>query len=402
MIQSGWARARSKSGLTISGSTHRPNSMPRSCTCLMRGPRPCGHTSGSTYQSPRPPVSSRRPRNQPSSSTNRSTPISAPMSAGVRSLSRSWAKYTASQTLRTPRRGVLGWWGRARSVSWNLPASSCCRVRSSWVSASRTCPRGCTAPTATVSTSSPPARRRSPSNARSATTRWLPLQATCTPQTSPERKPKPAGPATVTNAASAPVRPCRPSRRCVPPRRSFVVGTHLREGRHGRTGADAAFVTVAGPAGFGFRSGEVWGVHVAWSGNHRVVAERAFDGERLLAGGELLLPGEVELGLGESYMSPWLYGSYGDGLDELAGRFHDTLRARPHHPRTPRRVVLNVWEAVYFAHDLDKLRTLADIGAEIGVERFVLDDGWFRGRRDDTGGLGDWYVDPEVWPHGLG
>jgi len=188
----------------------------------------------------------------------------------------------------------------------------------------------------------------------------------------------------------------------VPQRHSFVVGTHLREGRHGRTGADAAFVTVAGPAGFGFRSGEVWGVHVAWSGNHRVVAERAFDGERLLAGGELLLPGEVELGLGESYMSPWLYGSYGDGLDELAGRFHDTLRARPHHPRTPRRVVLNVWEAVYFAHDLDKLRTLADIGAEIGVERFVLDDGWFRGRRDDTGGLGDWYVDPEVWPHGLG
>src|SRR5207249_4575074 len=49
----------------------------------------------------------------------------------------------------------------------------------------------------------------------------------------------------------------------------------------------------------------------------------------------------------------------------------------------------------------DRLRALADRAAEIGVERFVLDDGWFRGRRDETAGLGDWYVDPDVWPDGL-
>ena len=64
--------------------------------------------------------------------------------------------------------------------------------------------------------------------------------------------------------------------------------------------------------------------------------------------------------------------------------------------------MLNTWEAVYFDHDLDRLTALADAAAEVGVERFVLDDGWFRGRRDDTAGLGDWYVDETVWPDGLG
>ena len=64
-------------------------------------------------------------------------------------------------------------------------------------------------------------------------------------------------------------------------------------------------------------------------------------------------------------------------------------------------MVLNTWEAVYFDHRLDRLTALADTAAELGVERFVLDDGWFRHRRDDTAGLGDWYVDEDVWPHGL-
>jgi alpha-galactosidase len=65
-------------------------------------------------------------------------------------------------------------------------------------------------------------------------------------------------------------------------------------------------------------------------------------------------------------------------------------------------VVLNTWEAVYFDHRLDRLAALADVAAEVGVERFVLDDGWFMHRRNDRAGLGDWTVDPEVWPDGLG
>ncbi|HEY0217793.1 MAG TPA: alpha-galactosidase, partial [Cellulomonas sp.] len=55
----------------------------------------------------------------------------------------------------------------------------------------------------------------------------------------------------------------------------------------------------------------------------------------------------------------------------------------------------------YFEHELAALTALARTAAEIGVERFVLDDGWFHGRRDDRRGLGDWWVDPDVWPDGL-
>jgi len=184
-------------------------------------------------------------------------------------------------------------------------------------------------------------------------------------------------------------------------RHAFTFGTHLRESRRGRPGADATLLLAAGRPGFGFEAGLVHGIHVAWSGNQRVFAERLPLGEALLAGGEMAAWGEIVLAPGAEVSSPLVYGSWGDGLDQLAARFHDTWRARPQHPERPRPITLNTWEAVYFDHRLPKLLQLADVAAEIGVERFVLDDGWFRGRRDDTAGLGDWFVDEGVWPEGL-
>jgi alpha-galactosidase len=187
-----------------------------------------------------------------------------------------------------------------------------------------------------------------------------------------------------------------------PQRRELVVGTHQREGRKGRTGTDAATVLTVGEPGFGFAHGQVWGVHTAWSGNHRHHAERLATGRQVIGGGELLLPGEVRLGTGATYEGPWVYFAHGDGLDDQARRFHRWLRSRPQHPTTPRPMTINVWEAVYFDHDLARLVDLAERAAALGVERYVLDDGWFRGRRDDHAGLGDWYVDEDVWPDGLG
>ena len=187
-----------------------------------------------------------------------------------------------------------------------------------------------------------------------------------------------------------------------PQRLPFGMGTHLREGRRGRTGSDASIVLAVGSAGFGFGRGQVWAVHNAWSGNHATYAEQVLTGLKVVGGGELLLPGEGVLAPGETYTSPWLYAAYGEGLDAVAEAFHDLMRARPQHPDRPRPVVLNTWEAVYFDHHLDSLLDLARLGAQVGVERFVLDDGWFLGRRDDTAGLGDWRVDPAVWPKGLG
>jgi len=186
-----------------------------------------------------------------------------------------------------------------------------------------------------------------------------------------------------------------------PQRRGLTIGSHIRESRRGRTGADSAILLAAGRPGFGFERGRVHGIHVAWSGNHRVLAERTVAGDAFLAGGELLLPGEIVLRAGAAYSSPWVIGSWGDGLTELSRRFHDEWRARPQHPRRPRPVTLNTWEAVYFDHSLERLTALADAAASVGVERFVLDDGWFEGRRDDTAGLGDWTVDGDVWPEGL-
>ena len=187
-----------------------------------------------------------------------------------------------------------------------------------------------------------------------------------------------------------------------PQRSPLQVGTHLREGRRGRTGPDAATLLHVGTPGFDFAGGEVWALHTGWSGNHTHYAERLAGGEQVVGGGELLLPGEVVLEAGASYETPWVYAAYGVGLDEVARRFHRFLRARPQHPGPDRPVTINVWEAVYFDHqNHDKLVELARLAASVGVERYVLDDGWFGARRDDTAGLGDWTVSPDVWPEGL-
>jgi len=186
-----------------------------------------------------------------------------------------------------------------------------------------------------------------------------------------------------------------------PQRHAFTAGRHQRESRKGRPGADATLLLLAGTAGFGFERGLVHGVHLAWSGNHRLAAERLVTGATALQAGELLSAGEIRLAPGQSYSTPTAVASWGDGLNSLSARFHASLRSRPSHPSSPRPVTLNTWEAVYFDHDLDRLKALADAAARVGVERYVLDDGWFTGRRDDTAGLGDWFVDTEIWPDGL-
>ncbi len=195
----------------------------------------------------------------------------------------------------------------------------------------------------------------------------------------------------------------RHMRERVPQRMPMGYGSWVREQRRGRTGHDAPLVLTVGGRGFANRRGEVWSTHVAWSGNATTFAERLPEGWTCLGGGELLEPGEVELAEGERYTSPWLYAVWSDrGLDGIARRLHAGLRSRPTHPRSPRPVVLNTWEAVYFQHDLTKLSALADLASQVGVERFVLDDGWFGSRRSDKSGLGDWHVAADIWPDGLG
>ncbi|WP_045748231.1 alpha-galactosidase [Actinoplanes rectilineatus] len=186
-----------------------------------------------------------------------------------------------------------------------------------------------------------------------------------------------------------------------PQRTPLGHGMWSRESRHGRPGHDDAFLLMAGEPGFGFRHGRVWAVHLAWSGDKSVHAERSALGYGALGAGELLAPGEITLAEGGSYETPWLVAVFSDtGIDGLSDRLHPWIRSR-NALRLPRPVVLNTWEAVYFNQDHAVLNELVDAAAAAGVERFVLDDGWFTGRRDDRRALGDWYVDAETWPDGL-
>ncbi|MBT5552198.1 MAG: alpha-galactosidase [Ilumatobacter sp.] len=192
------------------------------------------------------------------------------------------------------------------------------------------------------------------------------------------------------------------SREFQPLRSDWFDGSLLAENRRGRTSHESPPMLFTGKRGFDEWSGEVWGAHLAWSGNHTMLAERLADGRRYLQAGELLHPGEVVLEPGESYTTPETIAAYSPhGLNNATQAFHRSLRALPNHPSTPRPVLLNTWEAVYFDHDTDKLMLLADAAADLGIERFVLDDGWFGSRRDDTKGLGDWWVSDAAYPAGL-
>jgi len=184
------------------------------------------------------------------------------------------------------------------------------------------------------------------------------------------------------------------------------IGAFVRENRRGRTSHDAFPGLLMHPQTTSENVGEVFGFHLGWSGNHRTVSEKLSDGRAFIQMGECLLPGEIMLAQGKAYETPAMYAAHSiEGFSGLSQKFHRFVRS---HMQTeamkakPRSIHYNTWEAVYFDHQPDKLMALAEKAAELGVERFVLDDGWFRGRRDDTAGLGDWYVDGDIYPDGLG
>ncbi|MFN3619319.1 MAG: alpha-galactosidase [Sphingorhabdus sp.] len=184
------------------------------------------------------------------------------------------------------------------------------------------------------------------------------------------------------------------------------AATYLRENRSGRTSHFSYPAILLAAADTSESAGEAYGFHLAFSGNHRLRVDSLTDGRVLASLGALLLPGEVRLAPGEAYTSSEIVAAYsGAGLSALSRKFHDHVRTkllRPEMRAKPRPVHYNTWEAVYFDHDVAKLKELTTRAAEIGVERFVLDDGWFGGRRNDQAGLGDWHVSADVYPDGLG
>ena len=180
---------------------------------------------------------------------------------------------------------------------------------------------------------------------------------------------------------------------------SFVI-----ENRRGKTSHEHFPALIAGTPSFSEMQGDVWGVHLGWSGNHRLRAEAKTDGRRYLQAEALYLPGEMAVEEGDTLWTPHLYASYStQGLNGMSQPFHRYLRNNViRFPENkPRPVHLNTWEGIYFNHDPEYIMRMADEAAALGVERFIIDDGWFKGRNDDHAALGDWYLDEEKYPNGL-
>ncbi len=183
------------------------------------------------------------------------------------------------------------------------------------------------------------------------------------------------------------------------------AGIFLRENRSGRTSHDTFPGICVHESNATESAGNVYALHLGWSGNHSTLVEELSDGRAYAQLGELLHPGEVVLEKGASYTSPSLYGTHSDkGFSGASRSLHKFVRNALTDARMAGKQKLvhyNTWEAVYFDLEVDKLKRLADAAAETGAERFVLDDGWFRGRRSDDAGLGDWFVDESIFPDGL-
>ena len=185
-------------------------------------------------------------------------------------------------------------------------------------------------------------------------------------------------------------------------RTSWKQSTISVSNSRGRTSHEKWPVVFAGTAQFGEQHGEVWGCHVGWSGNFDITLDGVTEHRKHMLVGEKVVAGELVIHSKETFSAPTVYAVHSPhGLSTASQHFHQFVRSRLRHEDTWRPVTLNTWEAVYFEHNFETLTKLANVAAHVGVERFVLDDGWFSGRRNDTAGLGDWTVDASVWPDGL-
>ncbi|MGW0995623.1 alpha-galactosidase [Streptomyces sp. NPDC002523] len=152
------------------------------------------------------------------------------------------------------------------------------------------------------------------------------------------------------------------------------------------------------------QDGPAYGVALEWSGNWHITAEAGPGGFVRVRAGRVPHEGVVYLTPGETLTTPRLACAFSaeglDGLSRVWHRYERHLSGERLH--RPRKVLYNSWEATAFDVDAAGQLELAKTAADIGTELFVVDDGWFTGRADDTGGLGDWHPDPVAFPDGFG
>lgn len=152
--------------------------------------------------------------------------------------------------------------------------------------------------------------------------------------------------------------------------------------------------------------GDVFFGALAWSGSWRIGVEETSEHRVRVTGGYNPFDFAYILAPGESLATPAFYAGYtANGIGEasrILHRFERTQILPDGSGQKTRPILYNSWEATEFAVNEEGQRALAQKAAAMGIERFVMDDGWFGQRNDDHAGLGDWYVNPQKFPHGLG
>jgi len=152
-------------------------------------------------------------------------------------------------------------------------------------------------------------------------------------------------------------------------------------------------------------AGSCWGFNLVYSGSHYAAVEVSAFGKTRIVSGIQPLGFRWSLEPGERFETPEAVMSFSaEGFGGLSRNMHffvreHIVRGRWKHKTRP--VLLNSWEACYFNISESGLVSLAKAGRDIGIELFVMDDGWFGQRSDDTRSLGDWTPNPKKLPNGL-
>lgn len=156
----------------------------------------------------------------------------------------------------------------------------------------------------------------------------------------------------------------------------------------------------------GENSGEVFGFNLVYSGNFLDQVEvDQFDGSRVLIG---INPNEFSWNLtpGETFQTPEAVQTFSNqGINALSQQLADFYQqhlVNQRYAHSTRPILVNNWEATYFNFNENKLMEIVKTAKSVGIEMFVLDDGWFGERNDDTTSLGDWFVDKSKFPNGIG
>jgi len=186
----------------------------------------------------------------------------------------------------------------------------------------------------------------------------------------------------------------------------LLTGTQVLESRRGSTSHQTnPWFSVGRTDETTERSGPVWFGELGWSGNWRMTVEdTALDNVRITAGYNPFDFGYI-LDKGESLETPRFYAGYtqhGNGeASRILHRFQREAILPTHPDPKPRPIIYNSWEATEFDVNEAGQISLAEKAAKLGIERFVIDDGWFGERKNDHAGLGDWQVNRTKFPHGL-